>query len=219
MGISSQAMALIDFRARTPLPDDDPAARVISATLRCVARWGINKTTLDDIAREAGLSRATVYRVVPGGKDSLLALVAASELNRFFLALDAAVADIDDLEEILVAGVTAAARHLDEHDALKFMIAHEPDQVLPRFAFTNLDLILANVRTFAAPYLERWLGDDAGHSAEWLARITLSYVCTPSPEFNLVDEQSARRLVSTFVLPGLRSIATNHAEPSVSSTA
>src|SRR3954447_11197066 len=67
-----------------PVPLED---RVIDAALRCVARWGIAKTTLDDVAREAGCSRATVYRVVPGGKDGLIEAVATREATRFFAAL------------------------------------------------------------------------------------------------------------------------------------
>ena len=195
-------MAVIDIRDASAFGDESQA-RVISATLRCIARWGLTKTTLDDVAREAGVSRATVYRIVPGGKEGLMNLVSAAELNRFFLSLDTAVKAVDSLEDTLVTAVVTAARHLEEHGALRFMITHEPNLVLPRFAFTNLDLILANVRVFAAPYIEQWLGDDAGPTAEWVARIVLSYVVTPSPEFNLADEESARRLVRTYVLPGL----------------
>src|SRR5262245_45253316 len=44
--------------------------RILAATLRCLGKWGTVKTTLDDIAREAGCSRATVYRTFPGGKDA-----------------------------------------------------------------------------------------------------------------------------------------------------
>ena len=194
-------MSVIDLRG------DDQQTRVIAAALRCFARWGITKTTLDDISREAGLSRATVYRIVPGGKENLLALVSSHELDRFFVALHDAVGTVDTLEDTLVAGVTTAARHLGEHGALKFMIEHEPEQILPLFAFTNLDRILSNVRVFAAPYLEPWLGDDAGRSAEWVARIVLSYACAPSPDVDLTDEVSARRLVRTFVMPGLIGIA------------
>lgn len=197
-------MPLVDLRDVNAVGDESQA-RVITATLRCIARWGLGKTTLDDVAREAGVSRATVYRIVPGGKEGLMNLVSAAELNRFFVSLDAAVKQVASLEDTLVIGVLTAARHLDEHGALKFMIAHEPDLILPRFAFTNLDLILANVRVFAAPYVEQWLGDDAGRSVEWLARIVLSYVVTPSPEFDLTDEEAARRLVRTYVLPGLTS--------------
>jgi AcrR family transcriptional regulator len=179
--------------------------RIVEATLRCVARWGLSKTTLDDVAREAGLSRATVYRSVPGGKENLIALVSAVELNKFFVALDAAVRSATTLEDTLVTGVVTAARHLQHHGALKFMIEHEPEHILPLFAFTNLDRILENVRVFAAPYLEPWLGEDAGRGAEWVARIVLSYSCAPSPEYDLTDEDSARQLVRTFVLPTLNS--------------
>ncbi|MEY2418644.1 MAG: hypothetical protein QOG90_1324 [Actinomycetota bacterium] len=179
--------------------------RIVEATLRCVARWGLSKTTLDDVAREAGLSRATVYRVVPGGKDNLIAMVSAVELARFFGELHEAVQGAATLEDTVVTGVVTAARHLEHHGALKFMIEHEPEQILPLFAFTNLDRILDNVRTFASPYLEPWLGDDARRGAEWIARIVLSYACAPSPEYDLTDEASARRLVRTFVMPSLES--------------
>jgi AcrR family transcriptional regulator len=176
---------------------------IVESTLRCVARWGLAKTTLDDVAREAGLSRATVYRIVPGGKENLMALVSTFELNRFFVSLHEAVQGADTLEDTIVTAVVTAARHLEHHGALKFLIEHEPEQILPRFAFTNLDRILANVRTFASPYLAPWLGEDAGRAAEWVARIVLSYSCAPSAEYDLTDDASARRLVRTFVMPAL----------------
>src|SRR3954471_14382319 len=51
--------------------------RILEATCACVARYGLAKTTVEDAAREAGLSRATVYRYFPGGKDQLIAEVIA----------------------------------------------------------------------------------------------------------------------------------------------
>ena len=38
----------------------------LDAALACVARVGVAKTTLDDVAKEAGCARATVYRCFPG---------------------------------------------------------------------------------------------------------------------------------------------------------
>jgi AcrR family transcriptional regulator len=121
-------MSVVDLRTREEGSAED---RIVEATLRCVARWGVAKTTLDDVAREAGMSRATVYRLVPGGKENLMALVSTVELNRFFVALHEAVRGIDTLEDTIVTGVVTAARHLEHHGALKFMIEHEPEQILP----------------------------------------------------------------------------------------
>ena len=79
-------MAVIDVAAGANARVD---GRVLDATLRCVARWGVAKTTLDDVAREAGCSRATVYRAFPGGKEALLEALARREVSRFFAELDA----------------------------------------------------------------------------------------------------------------------------------
>src|SRR2546423_6239428 len=90
-----------------PVPLED---RIIDATLRCVARWGIAKTTLDDVAREAGCGRATIYRAFPGGKQGVLMATLYSELQRGVAAIDDAVRDLDTLEDVLVGGTTTTAR-------------------------------------------------------------------------------------------------------------
>ena len=64
------------------------AARLLDAACTCIARVGVAKTTLDDVAREAGCSRATLYRYFPGKQQLLGALVAreAASLRRQLLA-------------------------------------------------------------------------------------------------------------------------------------
>ncbi|MFZ0713475.1 helix-turn-helix domain-containing protein, partial [Mycobacterium sp.] len=39
----------------------DPRSIILAAAERCFARFGIMKTKMEDVAREANLSRATVY--------------------------------------------------------------------------------------------------------------------------------------------------------------
>src|SRR5271163_2540018 len=79
--------------------------RVIDATLTCLAGHGTVKTTVDDIARAAGVSRATVYRVFPGGRDELLAAVVDTEMARLFSALGVRLGEAGDLTEALVVGI------------------------------------------------------------------------------------------------------------------
>ena len=177
--------------------------RIIDAALRCIARWGLAKTTLEDVAREAGCSRATLYRTFPGGKDAVFAAVTAAELHRLEAAVATAVGAADGLEDALVAAVTAAGRHLEGHRVFQFLLAHEPGLVLPHLAFHELDALLARVRAVGGPLLEPHLGAAAAATAEWLARIVISYTCSPAAGVRLTDDASVRSLVRSYVLPGL----------------
>jgi AcrR family transcriptional regulator len=185
-----------------------PETRIVDATLRCIARWGTVKTTLDDVARQAGCSRATVYRVFPGGKDALLETVARREVDRFFAALVSRIESAPTLEDALAAGITEAATIIRDHHALQFLLAYEPETILPRVAFSRCDEVLGAASAAAAPSLSRWLpAGDAERVAEWAARLVLSYTMAPTAEVDMTDEASTHRLVQTFVLPGLHSLA------------
>lgn len=43
--------------------------KIIDAAIRCVKQWGIEKTNLNDIAKEAGVTRPTVYSYFPNRHD------------------------------------------------------------------------------------------------------------------------------------------------------
>ncbi|HEX9529775.1 MAG TPA: TetR/AcrR family transcriptional regulator [Acidimicrobiales bacterium] len=190
-----------------------PAIRMVDATLRCIARWGVAKTTLDDVAREAGCSRATVYRLFPGGKDGLLDAVARTETERFFAGLAEHMAGAESLEELVVAGVGEAGRRLVGHPALRFLAACEPDALLPLLSFAQKDRVLGFASSWAEPWLRPWLGDHAGRAVEWIARLVLSYAACPADGIDLSDGESVRRLVTTFVLPGLARLAEDTSAP------
>jgi AcrR family transcriptional regulator len=188
-----------------PLERSLQELRVVDAALRCIARWGVAKTTLDDVAREAGWSRATVYRLFPGGKDAVLETVVVVELERLFSALDDRLAAASDLEELLVAGMSEVGARITGHPALQFLVAHEPEVILPQISFARAERVLARAASFASPYLARWLDpEEANRVAEWVTRIVISYAASPSASVDVADAASVRRLVRRFVLPGIR---------------
>jgi AcrR family transcriptional regulator len=185
-------------------PAGSQEERILDAALVCIARWGLAKTSLDDVAREAGVSRATVYRAFPGGKDALAEAVARSEMTRFFAAVEGRLAEAATLEDLLVAGMSEAATRIVSHGALRALITFEPDVVLPRLAFDRMNEVLALCTSFAAPHLARFVDDEvAGRVAEWATRVVLSYCSWPSVDVDLTDEVSTRRLVRQLFLPAL----------------
>jgi AcrR family transcriptional regulator len=209
----------------------DSRARVLDAALRRVARFGISKTTVEDIAREAHLSRATLYRFFPGGREEIVATMVERELRGYFWKLGARLDGIDEYEERIVVAMIAAAEQLVEHEALGFVLAHEPELLLPHVSFAGLDHVLEIAAAFFAPYLVGLLEpEDARRAAEWVTRLVLSHVvCPPSAvpaswseprtttfrgavgtTFALhpepLSEDRARWLVEMFIMPGMRAL-------------
>jgi AcrR family transcriptional regulator len=181
--------------------------RIIDATLACLARHGTIKTTVDDVARQAGVSRATVYRVFPGGRDEILAAVVDTEMARLFSALGVCLGEATDLAEALVSGIVEASTRVQTHVALAYLVEHEPEVVLGHLAFDESDRLLTTASRFTAPFLARWMSsNEAGRVAEWATRIVLSYAVAPSSTLDLTDLDDARHLVATFMLPGISSL-------------
>jgi AcrR family transcriptional regulator len=184
----------------------------VAAALRCIARWGLSKTTLDDIAREAGCSRATVYRLFPGGKTALIDAVGQHEIARLLLAVTDRIDAAGDLEEMLVEAVGAAAGFFRDSAALATLLEHEPEVLLPIIAFDQLDPVLEVVAAFLGPLVARFVDErTAAELVEWSARLVLSYTFEPSEFVDLGRPDDVRRLVRTHLLPGAH--LAGHADP------
>jgi len=110
------------WRSDAPSTVDDARNRLIDAAEVCFTRFGVAKTTLEDIASEAGVSRATVYRYFEGGRDEIILGVVLREGQEFLEALRRRVQREKTLGDAIVEGVlyTVAAVRKNEHLALLF---------------------------------------------------------------------------------------------------
>ncbi len=206
MGDPTETAAQAELQAE--LPVESPATvlewRIVAAALVCVGRWGVTKTTLEDVAREAGCSRATIYRVFSGGKAAVLQAALRSETRRLRAELAASAGAADTLEDALVAGTVTVTRFLEGSEALNYLLAHEPDVVLPHVAFGRLDWVFALAARYAEPYLTPFLPlEEVGAAAEWITRVVLSFALNPSPAIHLADEDRARAFARTYLVPAL----------------
>lgn len=178
--------------------------RVVDALLSCIARWGLAKTTLEDVARASGLSRATVYRLFPGGKQSVVEATAMTELSRLVRAVGSELDRAADLEDCLTAAISTASRYLGSSPAFDYLHRNEPDALEAFLAFDRLDTLFHAAGELLGPSLERFLDPDTAREVGvWAARVVLSYLTTPATGLDPAEPAGARRLVSTYLLPGL----------------
>ncbi len=179
--------------------------RILQATYDCVARAGMAKTTMEDIARQADLSRATLYRAFPGGKDEVLNAVVTWEVARFFGRVSAAIHPEElDSVEVLEQGLLAARDALEHHELLQRLLRDEADQLLPPMA-----AVMPLVRSALADWYRPWLeaadlrpGVDAAEAADLVARMALSHLGSQG-RWSLADPAQVRELVRGRLLAGI----------------
>jgi len=176
----------------------------MDAVVVCVDRAGLGGFALEDVAAEAGVSRATIYRQFDGGRDQLIRETVMREVARFWAELGLAVADIADLEGRLVAGLMLARQRLAEHDLLQKLLASEAEEFLPAL-FESEPIVHMVIREYMTVLLtaeQLRPGVDVDMAADYLTRMLVMHIGTPG-RWDLADEAQVRRLVSTQFLAGL----------------
>jgi AcrR family transcriptional regulator len=185
--------------SRVGVPKD---TEILEASKRCCERWGMRKVSIDDVAAEAGVSRATLYRMYPGGRDVMFEAMRVRELELFFDRLRDEIAAATSLEDLLVTTVVAATRELRNDEHLATMLASEPGEVIGEITVDGLPRIIRIASAFIAPLAEPYLDREAARAAvDLLTRLTLSYFLAPSEFVDLGDRESARTFLAPFIQP------------------
>jgi len=187
---------------------DEPRERVLAATYACVARFGMGKTTVEDVVKESGVSRASIYRLFPGGKDQLLRETVGWEMNHFFGRLAEAVYEAPDFASLLEEGLVFAHRSIQEHEVLRKVLETEPERLLPLITVEQ-HRVLDFITAFLLPYLEREQragrvrpGVDLDAATEYVARLVLSLIGSPG-RWDMDDPEQVRVLVREELLGGI----------------
>ena len=193
--------------------DTSPEERVIDAARRCVDRWGLAKLTIDDVALEAGVSRATLYRLFPGGKDVLFDALRVRELSEFFQGMRNSIVNVDSLLDFAVHVSVYATREMRNDEHLATMLATEEGAALKSLTVEGLPRILQVASEFITPLAGDYTShEDAEIFVELLARLVISHFLAPSQHFDLSDADSARRILAPFVDAFLQSSSPNSSE-------
>lgn len=160
----------------------------------------MSKVTIEDVAEASGVSRATIYRLFPGGRDVLFEALRVRRITQFFDVLTAQTSEVDGVEDLVVNLVVISTRELRGDAHLALMLAAEPGETLTQFTVDGLPRIIRVATAYLQPLLAPYL--DPAHAEqliELLVRTVISYFLAPSDHVDLGDPESAR----AFLRPGL----------------
>ncbi len=178
---------------------------ILDAACRCRDKWGLSKLTVDDIAAEARVSRATLYRLFPGGRDVLFEALRTRELEEFFTRLDGRIAGAVGIEDTLVRAVVYSTEELRTDEHLAMMLAAEPGEAVKELTVSGLPRIIEVATMFLVPLVEPYLAPaDARRLVELLVRLVISYFLAPSAHLDLGQPASAETFIRDFILPAFQ---------------
>ncbi len=192
-------------------PRDLTAERILEGALHQFEEFGLRRTTMEDVAGRAGVSRVTIYRRF-SGKDALVEAVILDQAQRFFQDLDGAVTTCRGTDELLAEGFAFALGHMRAHVLINRLLSTEPESLLIHLT-REAGPVVGAARGFLAERLGRKLDSrvvrpiDVEIGAEMLVRLVLSFLLTPSTVAELETPEDARRFARRYLAPALHSVA------------
>jgi AcrR family transcriptional regulator len=156
-------------------------ARILDAAFECAARFGLARTTMADVAKQARLARQSVYRYFPSRHELFLALVLREE-EKMISTVRRAIAPHEDLRDAMEAAFSASLRAMRAHPLLDRVMATEPHELLPYLTTEANPVLELSMRIMEEIIRERAPevpAEIAHRFAETCARVFTSYAVTP----------------------------------------
>ena len=194
----------------SPMPADETGA-VLNAATDCYLRLGVTKTTAADIARAAGISRATLYRR-HGGKESIFLAVLERESEAMALEARAYLAPFADPAERLLESMMFSISQMSKSPMHAAVFTGESAawaarrairmEEIRRISERGIRMIVRVAADSDAPETGTLSDNDITGLADWIMRILMSYALVPGPG----DQQPAdiRRQLALWFMPAIQ---------------
>ena len=156
--------------------------RILHAAFDALEDFGLSRTTVEDVAQRAGLSRQTVYRYFPS-KDALIVSLVAREEEAFIAGVRDTIEGHEELGPAIANGVAFVLRFAREHPLLDRLVSTDPVAFLPYLTTRGLPVIVRAREAMIdvlQPRAPRLPTDALRGALDAATRAIISYVLTPS---------------------------------------
>ena len=178
--------------------------QILAAAEKVIAHYGVSKTTMDDIGRQAGVSRPTVYRYF-GDRDTLLAALIERRTRMLFDRARNYIFGFDSFAEQLVEGLLYLVDHGRRDPIVRILVG--PEYLGVTSPIVNGSALVAELTAeMWEPVLQQAIqrGEigsdiDALVVGQWLALV--QFIMVGRRDVAGDDEPGTRQMLKQFVLP------------------
>jgi AcrR family transcriptional regulator len=177
---------------------DRTSQRILDAALAEAAAVGLQRITVEDVVRRAGVSRMTVYRRYPRRDDLVEALV-RRETQRFLAAVAFAIESADDPNEGVAEAFIGAVTFARKHPILRRAAHAEPAPIAD-----SVELLTMG-SAFIANYIHGEAPGSPSQQVRWVAdvfaRLFFTYISIPPSDPDFGDDAELRRFAHEVLTP------------------
>ncbi len=198
---SRDRRALDGFEGRDKRPEDV----IIDATVECFSRYGIRKTSMEDIAEVAKLSRPTIYRYFPTRKHLVVEVLVREVRDHTRLVLPV-IRQHRYPPRALIEGITFDIASARQHPYTGIIASEAGAELLSKVKGSDAILLEAMSEQWL-PALTRWRED--GHLRanlkleDVILWVTLFIHRSVVPSWFTMPPTRIRRILATLVVPAL----------------
>ncbi|HEY9035455.1 MAG TPA: TetR/AcrR family transcriptional regulator [Pseudomonadales bacterium] len=181
--------------------------QILEAARQCYQAQGIVKTTVEDVARKAKVSRTTVYRYFRNRDEVLTGVVMADAVTLLAL-LEEQLGDISDFADFMIESVLLILREVPKAPLYTAFLGPEGGENLVSRLCISSDEVAALIWPVVARPFElsgRGASSNAAlelaETIEWVARLLLSLMAMPSRVAG--DEAALRAMLDRLLRPVL----------------
>ncbi len=111
--------------------DDDKRECILKAAVRAFSRMGFRKTSIDEVAAEAGVGKGTIYLAV-SSKDELFLSAVEREVRGFLASGRQVLGAFDDAVELLAGLVQAELREVHKRPLVRQLLVGQTLATVPQ---------------------------------------------------------------------------------------
>ncbi len=180
--------------------------KIIDATVKCFQRFGIAKTSMDDIAKVAKLSRPTIYRYF-ASRNHLVIEVLVREIRDHTRLVVPAMRDYPYPPKAIVEGVVFAVSTAREHPYTKIVTSDAGLELMARVPGSH-QILLDAMSELWLPSLTRWreagyIRDDVKLEDLVLWLTFFMYSTLRDGSFMAITLDRVRRMMETMLVPSI----------------